>query len=157
MAADGVEPDGGRWRQSAASHASADEPGLRLIATLVNARMTGSERSAFRVVPAPLARRGKDSSSEPPGNVKERWSDGLEHELHVSRQIRTTWQAAKSASGFENTLKVETRVQIPLGLRRSEAMSRCREGHWPRIGPAAYTGPSRLKRSGPAPSGASQS
>jgi hypothetical protein len=36
-----------------------------------------------------------------------------------------------------------------LGLRRSEAMSRCREGQWPRIGPAAYTGPSRLKRSRP--------
>jgi len=32
-----------------------------------------------------------------------------------------------------------------LGLRRSEAMFRCREGQWPRIGPAPYTGPSQLR------------
>jgi len=37
-----------------------------------------------------------------------------------------------------------------LGLRRSGAISPSREDLWPRIGPAAYTGPSRLKRSGPA-------
>ncbi len=47
---------------------------------------------------------------------------------------------AASQIGPENTLKVETRVQIPLGLRRSEAMSGGHEGKWPRIGPAAYTG-----------------
>jgi hypothetical protein len=33
-----------------------------------------------------------------------------------------------------------------LGLRRSEAMSGGPEGKWPRIGPAVYTGPSRLPR-----------
>jgi hypothetical protein len=45
---------------------------------------------------------------------------------------------------------VETRVQIPLGLRRSEAISEGHEGKWPRIGPAAYTGPS-LTRSNSRP------
>jgi hypothetical protein len=51
--------------------------------------------------------------------------------------------AAGSEIGPENTLKVETRVQIPLGLRRSEAMSGCHGCKWPRIGPAAYTHSSR--------------
>jgi hypothetical protein len=51
--------------------------------------------------------------------------------------------AAGREIGPENTLKVETRVQIPLGLRRSEAISGNHQGKWPRIGPAAYSGPSR--------------
>jgi hypothetical protein len=51
--------------------------------------------------------------------------------------------AAGSEIGPQNTLEVETRVQIPLGLRRSEAISGGYQGKWPRIGPAAYSGPSR--------------
>jgi GH15 family glucan-1,4-alpha-glucosidase len=42
---------------------------------------------------------------------------------------------------------VETRVRTPLGLRRSENTSGSHEGKWPRIGPAAHTGPSRCARS----------
>jgi hypothetical protein len=40
---------------------------------------------------------------------------------------------------------------VQLGLRRSEAISWTRERRWPRIGPAAYTGRSRLKGCGRAP------
>jgi hypothetical protein len=59
----------------------------------------------------------------------------------VRNRIRPSPQVANI--GPENTLKVETRVRTPLGLRSSEAMFHSREGAWPRIGPAAYTGPSR--------------
>jgi hypothetical protein len=45
-----------------------------------------------------------------------------------------------SEIGSENTLKVETRVRTPLGLRRPATVFRSSEGLWPRIGPAAYTG-----------------
>jgi hypothetical protein len=38
-----------------------------------------------------------------------------------------------------------------LGLRSSEAMFKSREGAWPRIGPAAYTGASRVRCSGRLP------
>jgi hypothetical protein len=47
----------------------------------------------------------------------------------VRNQIRPSPQVVRSAP--ENTLKVETQVRTPLGLRRSEAMSGCHEGKWP--------------------------
>jgi hypothetical protein len=54
--------------------------------------------------------------------------------------------AVPSSSGLgHHPLKVETRVQIPLGLRRSEHVSESRDCPWPRIGPAACTEPSPIK------------
>jgi hypothetical protein len=84
------------------------------------------------------------SSRIRPANDRDPSSNDGNHRAK-NPQVRSTSSVivAGSEIGPENTLKVETRVQIPLGLRRSEAISGGHEGKWPRIGPAAYTGPSR--------------
>jgi hypothetical protein len=56
-------------------------------------------------------------------------------------------RAVPSSSGLgHHPLKVETRVQIPLGLRRSEGVSPRDSGQWSRLGPAAYAQSVALKR-----------
>jgi hypothetical protein len=70
-----------------------------------------------------------ESNPEPKPQVSLRFRPG-----HAGHEI-----------SLDHALKVETRVQIPLGLRRSGPTSRIPEDQWPRIGPAAYTRSSRAK------------
>jgi hypothetical protein len=70
--------------------------------------------------------------------------DGNRPGTESARQPAFSRSLAGHEIGSDHTLKVETRVRTPLGLRRSETMSGGHEGKWPRIGPAAHTGPSRL-------------
>jgi hypothetical protein len=71
-------------------------------------------------------------------------NDGNGWSIESAGQEPDSGIAAGSEIGPENTLKVETRVRTPLGLRRSEAISGLRGSEWPRIGPAAHRRPSRL-------------
>ena len=104
--------------------------------------------SAARGFGASRSRLAISSSRIRPASDEETSRNGQMHRsIEVAGQALDSGISAGSEIGPENTLKVETRVQIPLGLRRSEGMSRVPLGQWPRIGPAAYTGPSRLKQS----------
>ena len=67
----------------------------------------------------------------------------------VRERIRVSSLVAKS--GSRTLSKMETRAQIPLGLRRSEVMSWSLEGQWPPHWPRGVHGPSRLSRSVGAP------
>jgi hypothetical protein len=77
------------------------------------------------------------------------WPRGVPHGDAKGRVAKRSESAGRKASHSvaagnesvpENPLKVETRVQIPLGLRRSEPVSSVTRANGPHTGPAAYWG-----------------